>query len=246
MPLAYRYALYLAPAEPWRRAGAQWLGRCPDTGLLLPPSADADPRQPGWTADPRHYGLHATLKPPFRLRAGRTPDSLDDAVLCLAAIAEPFSVQLECQALRGFLAWRLAGDAGEQAPMLSLAAEAVRQLDGWRAPPTEAELARRRGSPLSPQHEAMLERWGYPYVFEHFTFHITLTGRLDGPEMQDAQARIRAFSDPLCRTPMPVRDISLYVQPEPGAPFLVARHYGFDGTVADGAAAGYLQGPAAP
>lgn len=245
MPLAYRYALYLAPAEPWRSAGAQWLGRCPETGLLVPPAAGADPRQPAWTAAPRQYGLHATLKAPFRLRAGRTPESLDDAALRLAANVEPFSVRLECRALRGFLAWRLAGARLEQAPMYRLAAEAVRQLDDWRAPPTEAELTRRRRSPLSPQHEAMLERWGYPYVFEHFTFHITLTGMLYGPEMQDAQARIRTFSDPLCRSPMPVNDICLYVQPEPDAPFLVARHYGFDGTVTDGIAAGYLQGPAA-
>ncbi|WP_144634239.1 DUF1045 domain-containing protein [Bordetella genomosp. 13] len=284
MPLAHRYAVYLDPAEPWRSAGARWLGRCPETGALLPPGPDADPRQAAWTAAPRHYGLHATLKPPFRLRVGRTPQSLDEAVRRLATGVEPFSVRLQCQALRGFLAWRLASDgavpapmparadyavaqapmqsladqemaqasmqpladpAMAQAPMQSLAAEAVRQLDDWRAPPTEAELARRRKSSLSPQHEAMLARWGYPYVFEHFIFHITLTGLLDGAEMRDALARVRAFSDPLCAAPMPVDAVSVYVQAEPDAPFLVARHYGFDGTVADGIAAGYLQGPAA-
>ena len=41
---------------------------------------------------------------------------------------------------------------------------------------------------------------------------------------------------------MPVASVSLYVQPEPESPFLVARHYGFDGTTADCAGAAYLEG----
>lgn len=242
MPLAHRYALYLAPPEPWRSAGARWLGRCADTGALLPPAPDGDPRQWTWTEAPRRYGLHATLKPPFRLRAGCTPIGLDEAVRRLAHSTTPFAVRLQCQALRGFLAWRLAGDAAEQAPMQALAAEAVRRLDDWRAPPDETELARRRKLPLSASHEAMLERWGYPYVMEQFVFHITLTGTLGGPEQQAASRCIQGFSAPLLATPMPVRDVSVYVQPEPGAPFVVARHYGFDGSAVDGVGAVYLNG----
>ena len=64
MPLAHRYALYLAPSGPWQEQGSRWLGRCAETGAALE-------RQPGmpaaaqeWTRAPRHYGLHATLKPP--------------------------------------------------------------------------------------------------------------------------------------------------------------------------------------
>ena len=63
MPLAHRYALYLAPSGPWQEQGSRWLGRCAETGAALE-------RQPGmpaaaqeWTRAPRHYGLHATLKP---------------------------------------------------------------------------------------------------------------------------------------------------------------------------------------
>ena len=37
MPLAHRYALYLAPTGPWRDLGSRWLGRCADTGAALPP-----------------------------------------------------------------------------------------------------------------------------------------------------------------------------------------------------------------
>jgi len=240
MPHAYRYALYLAPPEPWRSAGARWLGRCAETGATLPFPEDADPRHEAWTQAPRFYGLHATLKPPFRLRAGTTPHGLDQAVRALACRVAPFDVRLQCQALRGFLAWRLDGDAASHAPMQALAAEAVRALDDWRAPPTEEELARRRKTPLAPEHEAMLLRWGYPYVFEQFVFHITLTGRLDAAAMQDAAARLQALTAPLQREPMPVREISVYVQPGPDAPFVVARHYGFDGSIVDAVGAPYL------
>jgi len=240
MPVAHRYALYFAPPQPWRDVGARWLGRCADTGAPLAPAPGADPRQAAWTRAPRHYGLHATLKPPFRLREGRTPDSLDQAVRTLACATQPFDVALRCQALRGFLAWRLQGEPSGQAAMHALAAEAVRALDDWRAPLTEAELARRRTAALSPAHEAMLARWGYPYVFDQFVFHITLTGMLEEAAMCEAAACIEALDAPLRGRAMPVRAVSLYVQPDAGAPFLAARHYGFDGGIVDATGAPWL------
>ena len=60
-----------------------------------------------------------------------------------------------------------------------------------------------------------------------------------------ARAGIAAFADPLRGQAMPVPGVSVYVQPEPGADFVAARHYGFDGSCADAAGAAYLQGPAA-
>jgi hypothetical protein len=45
----------------------------------------------------------------------------------------------------------------------------------------------------------------------------------------------------LLETPLHVDGISVFVQPEPGADFVVARHFGFDGTTIDGAGAPYLQ-----
>jgi hypothetical protein len=38
----------------------------------------------------------------------------------------------------------------------------------------------------------------------------------------------------------------VYVQPAPGADFVAARHYHFDGAHTDAIGADYLQGPAAP
>lgn len=85
MKTATRYAVYFAPAagSDLDRACSSLLGRCARTGRSL-----ASPRLPGidpdrWTeltAAPRHYGLHATLKPPFFLADGVTENELLDAL----------------------------------------------------------------------------------------------------------------------------------------------------------------------
>ncbi|WP_241063684.1 DUF1045 domain-containing protein [Achromobacter xylosoxidans] len=246
MPSAHRYALYLAPTGPWRELGSRWLGRCADTGAALPPLPGQPEAARDWTAAPRHYGLHATLKPPFRLRAGATPRDVDAAARRLAAGDSAFGIQLECEPLRGFLAWRIASsDADGRARINALAAAAVRGLDDLRAAPGADELARRQAHALSPEQQAMLARWGYPYVFDTFTFHITLTGKLDGEALEQARAGIAAFADPLRGQPMPVPGVSVYVQPEAGADLIAARHYRFDGGHVDAAGAAYLEGPAA-
>ena len=246
MPLAHRYALYLAPTGPWREHGSRWLGRCADTGLALPPRPGQNAEARNWTEAPRHYGLHATLKPPFRLNPGASPEQVDAAARQLAAGGTPFSLELECEPLRGFLAWRIAAsDTQGRVRIQALAEAAVRDLDPLRAPPTPEETARRQPQSLSPAQQTMLARWGYPYVFDTYVFHITLTGKLQGEALSQAQAEIAAFADPLRGQPMAVPGVSVYVQPAPGADFVAARHYGFDGSSTDAAGAGYLQGPAA-
>lgn len=246
MPSAYRYALYLAPTGPWRELGSHWLGRCADTGAALPPLPGQPEAARDWTEAPRHYGLHATLKPPFRLRAGATPRDVDAAARRLAAGDSAFGILLECEPLRGFLAWRIASsDTEGHARINALAAAAVRGLDDLRAAPDASELARRQAHALSPEQQAMLARWGYPYVFDTFTFHITLTGKLDGVALEQARAGIAALAEPLRGQSMAVPGVSVYVQPRAGADFIAARHYHFDGSHADAAGAHYLEGPAA-
>ncbi|CAM4285972.1 Phosphonate metabolism protein [Bordetella tumbae] len=240
MPSAYRYALYLAPVGAWRELGRQWLGRCEDTGAPVPRAAGTDPRLDEWTRAPRRYGLHATLKAPFRLRHGQNAAALDRAVRAFAVQQEPFGIPLRRESLRGFLAWCI-DDKHALSRTNALANAAVADLDAFRAPPEPAELARRQPQHLSPMQRQMLDRWGYPYVFETFTFHITLTGQLDDAAMREAQARLDALENSALQRPMPVNAVSLYVEPEPGADFVVARHYGFDGTTRDGAGARFLQ-----
>lgn len=234
---AHRYAIYLAPGEPLRTFGSQWLGRNADSGAAapMPPGFTAPPSE--WVRAPAHYGLHATLKPPFRLAEGTDAAQLDAAARAFARGRAAFDTPLALRSLRGFVAWCL---AEASPPMQALADASVVAFERFRAPPAPAELARRVPEQLSAAQRKMLDAWGYPYVFETFVFHITLTGMLDAASEAAALARLSADSGKLLETPLHVDGISVFVQPQAGDAFIVGRHYGFDGGIDDGAGAAYL------
>ncbi len=224
-----RVALYYAPAldDPLWALGARWLGRDPETNEPL-----AQPNLPGIadiTADPRGYGFHATLKPPMRLRPGRSWDDVVTASVDIAATLPPFDLpRLEVADLQGFLALR---DAEPSAPLQKLADACVRGLDHLRAPPTEDELARCRRAKLRPEHEAMLVRWGYPYVFETWFFHMTLTRRLSLAELAVFRPAAEAMFADTLRAPRRVSDICLFVQADGTAPFTLAERLPLRGSI---------------
>lgn len=221
-----RYAVYWTPG-PGALAdfGAAWLGWDPQQGRAVP-----HPDLPGLpgpvaelTEEPRRYGLHATLKPPFRLAPGRTAAGLDRAVAALAARLAPARVPegLALGSLGGFLALLPAGDG---AALDALAAEAVAALDAFRAEPEPAELARRRALPLTPRQEALLARWGYPYVMEDFRFHVTLTGRLAPLAAERTAAALAPVLAPLLPRPFVLDALSLLGEDAGGRFHLIARH----------------------
>lgn len=239
LPAAWRYALYLLPPEPWYGLGTSWLGRCARYNTSIPADQRASfvheagidlATLDSWTEAPRQYGLHATFKPPFCLAADRTVDELDAALRRFAPQQQAFTIEPALQTLRGFLAWRLRhGDPARDA-LHQFADACVGEFDAFRAPPPPTELARRRRAGLSDAQERHLQRWGYPYVFDTFTFHITLTGRLDHTEQLACYRALEASRVVLPAT-MPVDHIALFAQPEPEAPFTVTRVYRFDGGI---------------
>ena len=170
-----RFAIYyVPPAGDLADFGAAWLG-----WDIVAGRAVAQPDLPGLediTATPRVYGFHGTLKPPFRLADGASQSDLEGATAALADGLEPARCDgLSLKAMGRFLA--LTPD-GDKASVQRVAAACVRGLDSFRAPATEAELARRRAAGLTPRQEALLAEWGYPFVMEEFRFHLTLSGRL--------------------------------------------------------------------
>lgn len=175
-----RFAIYYLPTDVrLAEFGAAWLGWDVQKGAEVP-FAD-DPVRAAVIRTPQKYGFHATLKPPFRLLPDRTPEELCAAVAHFAADTVPAcSDGLRLARLGRFLALVSEGD---DTGIAGLAASCVTQFDAFRAPATEAELARRRQANLSPRQNALLMRWGYPYVLEQFRFHMTLTGRIPKPEL---------------------------------------------------------------
>ncbi|MFC7334374.1 DUF1045 domain-containing protein [Rhodocista pekingensis] len=222
-----RWAVYYAPPRdtPHWRLGTAWLGRDPETGET-PPRPDtgisaADLAR--LTATAAGYGFHATLKPPFALAAGRTEAELRAAVAELAAGLAPFDAPpLRPARLGDFRALVPAADCLD---LDRLAAACVRGLDGFRAPPTPAELARRLAAGLTPGQQAMLDRWGYPYVLGEFRFHMTLTDPVPPDATAAVDAALEAVFAPLRRLPLPVRELALFRQTRRGEPFRLVERF---------------------
>ena len=215
-----RVAVYYAPRpdDPLFAAGASWLGRDPESDAPDPQPDLADIAEV--TAEPRLYGFHATLKPPMRLAEGRQWFDVLEVAQALADRTAAFDLPcLSVQDLHGFLALR---ETVPCAPLQALADACVEHLDPFRAPPSEAELARRRRANLSAEQDAMLTRWGYPYVFSTWFFHMTLTRRLATAEKARFQPAAEAYFSSAVGVPRRVGDICLFTQAAPDAPFVIA------------------------
>lgn len=211
-----RYAIYYTPdaATPLASFGASWLGWDSASGARCahPQVADLDIAE--ITETPRKYGFHGTLKPPFRLADGTTADELQSALATLCATAAPVTLDgLQLARLGRFLALVPRGDTGALA---ALAARLVQELDAFRAPATDAELARRRSAGLTPAQDAHLMKWGYPYVMDAFRFHMTLTGKLDKPTAAQTEHALVPLLDPLDLTPYRIGAVTLLGEDQNG------------------------------
>lgn len=181
-----RFAIYFTPApeSPLAQAAASWLGR----DIWANPVSSRPPLS-GLTTQrihtllqaPRHYGFHATVKPPFRLASGKTATELHRRLQAFAAKASAFTLPpLHLTMMGHFFCLRLQ----EPPALLALAAGVVRGFDDLRQPPTLEELNKHRAPGLTAHQETMLQAWGYPYVLDEFRFHLTLTGPVTDPKEQ--------------------------------------------------------------
>jgi putative phosphonate metabolism protein len=228
-----RFAIYTVPGigsadaagALLREQAEQWLGRSA-SGDHVTPGVPA-----GWTRDAidamtasaRRYGFHATVKAPFRLAEGRTPEELDAALARFAAGRAGVVVpQLRLARLGGFFALM----PGAEAPELhALADEVVTGFDGFRAQATEAELARRDPASLTPRQRELLKAWGYPYVLDEFRFHLTLTDRIPVGQRSAVERTLSGWFAASLGVTVPVDALALFREAEPGAPFaLQAAH----------------------
>ncbi|MEM6679696.1 MAG: DUF1045 domain-containing protein [Pseudomonadota bacterium] len=226
-----RYAVYWAPrpGSPLAAAGAAWLGYDPVNG-----QSDAARAADRRVTAPRRYGLHATLKAPLVLAEGRSVAALDEALQGLSKnVAPAQGAPLTIASDLGFLALLLSAPS----PAIdALATKAVRALDPFRAPLTDAERARRGADRLDPAARARLEAWGYPHVMEGFRFHITLTDRLEPAAAAATAAELAPrFADYLDQ-PFVLDALALFGDPGGGRPFRQLRHYPLTGRTGTGEA----------
>lgn len=226
-----RYALYFAPGPDTalHRFGSHWLGRDAILGQVIAQPAVphiAPERLAEITASARHYGFHATLKAPFRLAKGIDEAALIAAVEALTATRQVLiGPELRLARLNG---WRaLVLDKPCQL-IQALCDETVAGLDPLRAPLSDAEVERRlKNGQLSPREQALLHRWGYPYVFDAFQFHMTLSGPVPETEGQRLDRALVPLVDEFGRMPLLVEDVALFAQANRESPFSMVQRFRF-------------------
>jgi len=219
----HRVAIYAAPdpQSDWWLRGSEWLGRCAAQRRALPqPCIDglSSAQFAQLTAEPRRYGWHATLKAPFRLALGEDMASLRGGLADIARDHRAFALdRMEAARLDDFLALR---PQHAPAALGALADDCVQRLQPLAAALDDTELARRRRKPLTPEEEALMLAWGYPWVLDRFRFHFSLTGSLrDLTQEQVAQLQHAAVERFETLSPLIVDRISLFVEPHPSADF---------------------------
>ena len=239
MSVMARYAVYYMPrpGSPLLEHAAHWLGRdaITDRALARPPVegiGDLDLER--LTAGPRHYGFHATLKAPFEPVADLSVTDAVERVQRFAAKRSAFEVELEVAPLGSFMALRLVQPSDE---MTELHGACVRELDDLRAPISTSDVARRRRAGLSPEEDADLLAWGYPYIFDRFRFHMTLTSRIACRSSLDpVRDALAVYFAPVLAEPVAVDGVALFGQIDREAPFTVLQWCPFADAEGDAAA----------
>ena len=219
-----RYAIYFTPPpdHPLTVAGQHWLGRDAFTGTRLnQPALDGISAEllELHTAFSRRYGFHGTIVAPFKPADLVTEADLLGELKEFCHGRRPFDLaNLHPVVMSRFIALT----PMENIQMLQMfAAAAVAHFSRFRAPLTSEEAKRRREVPLTPRQNALLERWGYPYVMEEFRFHMTLAGPLP-EEMRERflDACGRFFAEAV-RDPIPFAGLALFKETDPGGDFAV-------------------------
>lgn len=207
-----RYAIYFVPDAAWGDFGATWLGWKIHTGTNAETRNHGIPDHSALTDRPRKYGFHATIKAPFRLADTARVEDMHAQAITLCATLPPIPLtSLGLSRIGRFFA--LTAPAQQEA-LVALSGQVVRAFDPFRAPLTDAELARRRKSRLSDAQDALLGQWGYPYVMEEFRFHMTLTGPARYPDLVEGQ--ISAALQDILQIPLTLDALSLVGETEDG------------------------------
>jgi len=217
-----RYAIYFCPdaATPLLGLGNRWLGRDATTGESLNPDLPDHIRHENWmrvTDSPRRYGFHATLKPPFRLAENATFEDLQAALRVFAQRHSSFyAPPVAVGKIGRFLALTLSTPSEN---FSNLAADSVSEFDRFRAPATEEETAQRLRASLSPLEREHVLRWGYPYVFETWKFHMSLTSSIHTESLSLFEPHLRERFASACEQPLLVDSVCIFHEPYPGGLF---------------------------
>jgi hypothetical protein len=209
-----RYAIFYTPTGPLADFGAQWLGWDSAHGrpVVQPEIAGID--VPTITQTARKYGLHGTLKAPFKLAEGCDLAQLQDVATTFATGQPAFEIgALTLRHDSGFVALR---PRSQQIGLRDFAAVAVKAFDGFRAALTDVDIARRREANLTARQDQQMLDWGYPFIFDDFHFHLTLSGLMEAGEAAQVIDALSPRLESIVQTPFVIDGITLMGQDAQG------------------------------
>ncbi len=214
-----RYAIYWTP-EPgsdFEAFGERWFGTARQTMGLAPDLALRAVKTPA------RYGLHATLKAPFRLRKDASAGDLQHALDAFCAVRRALSGGALVPAFfQDYLGLVL---SERMADIDWLAAECVTHFDAFRAPLDEGDRDRRAHATFSAEERELFETFGYPYVLSAFKFHVSLAGPLGLAELNEVAVALKPYLAPFMAGPLTIGSLSLLGEPEGGGVFeILSRH----------------------
>jgi hypothetical protein len=90
-----------------------------------------------------------------------------------------------------------------------LARNCVTFFDSYRAPFNSKELEKRQKRTLSITQQKLVAKWGSPYVFDEFQFHITLTGRVSQSEADHILKTLQPDLEPILNNPLKISNTVL-------------------------------------
>jgi putative phosphonate metabolism protein len=223
-----RYAIYFVPSadSPLYRFGADLIGYDAYSGQSLPFTKGIESDVEGWkqfTADPRKYGFHATLKAPISLAPGKTEDELVAAMSDFART--PRAIPVIAPTVRGISSFVAITPNDPCIELQKLAEDCVLAFDEFRAPLTAVDRERRNVSALNERQVAYLDRWGYPYVLEEFRFHMTLAGSLPAERRAPVVDILQKRFAVLGLKSMPVDRLAMLRQNGASSGFTIISHW---------------------
>ena len=113
----------------------------------------------------------------------------------------------------GFVALR---PGTESKALQDFAAAVVQAFDPFRAPLGDADIARRRKTQLTARQDQQMLDWGYPFIFDDFHFHLTLTGSLPANDAATVIAALQPLLAPVLPNPFIIDAITLMGQDHTG------------------------------
>ena len=205
------------PDDPLTLAAAAWLGRDSYSGMPRRPEVEGLTAgdHSFLTALPRRAGFHATLKPPFTLEDGHSVHELERRLAHYCVGLAPVPLELRIALIDSFFALVPV----KSDPRLDrLAADTVVEFDGFRRPMSPEDIERRSAARFNQAQLSNLNKWGSPFVFDQFRFHMTLTGPVDRAEREHVELVLARYFG-AAPIPIVVNRLVLAVQEQIHEPF---------------------------